>query len=49
MSKLLYSPIVGIDLSSISISLANDEIYRRTFKIRYNLSDFDCLTLQMKK
>lgn len=53
MSKFLYKPTVGIDVSAdfsvVAILAPDGEIYRKPFKIKHNRDGFDYLVDQIKK
>ena len=53
MSKFFYSPTVGIDVSSdfsyVAILAPNGDIYRKSFKIKHDVSGFNHLLKEIKK
>lgn len=53
MSKFFYSPTVGIDVSAdfsyVAILAPNGDIYRKSFRIKHNVSGFNHLQKEIKK
>lgn len=53
MSKFMYSPTVGIDVSAnfsvVAILAPNGDVYKKPFKIKHDLNGFEHLVLQIEK
>ncbi|MCS4449344.1 IS110 family transposase [Clostridium botulinum] len=53
MSKFFYSHTVGIDVSAdflyISILASNEDVYKKTFKIKHDINGFNHLFEEIKK
>ncbi|WP_270564234.1 IS110 family transposase [Clostridium beijerinckii] len=53
MSKLFYSPVVGIDVSVdfsyVAILTPNGDVYKKSFKIKHDLNGFNHLINELKK
>lgn len=53
MSKFFNSPVVGIDVSAdfsyAAILAPNGDVYRKSFKIKHDVSSFDYLVNKIKK
>ena len=53
MSKFFYSPVVGIDVSAdfsyVAILKPNGDVYKKSFKIKHDVSGFNYLLNEIKK
>ena len=53
MSKFLNAPVIGIDVSAdfsfVAILAPNGAIYRKAFRINYDVEGFDYLLKETKK
>jgi len=53
MSKFFYSPVVGIDVSAdfsyVAILKPNGDVYKKSFKIKHDISGFNYLLNEIKK
>lgn len=53
MSKFFYSPVVGIDVSAdfsyVAILEPNGDVYKKSFKIKHDVSGFNYLLNEIKK